>query len=160
MKRLLIHAVALTCLAALPAFAQQRSDAGVRVEDAWARASAGAGTTAAAYMTLANDGDAADRLVGAETEVAGSAELHTHVNDGGVMRMRPVEGVALPPGDSVVMKPGGLHVMLGELRRPLREGDRFPLTLTFERAGAITVEVAVQKLGASGPGGESRPHRH
>jgi copper(I)-binding protein len=65
--------------------------------------------------------------------------------------MRPVEAIEVTPGAPIVLQPGGLHVMLIGLKAPLKEGERFPLTLTFERAGTIEVEVVVEKLGAMGP---------
>ena len=93
---------------------------------------------------------------------AARTELHEHATQGGVMRMRRVPSLALPPGESVDMAPGGLHLMLFELARPLRRGERFPVTLHFRDAPDVEVQVEVR-----GPGGESRsgssggdPHRH
>jgi len=124
---------------------------GVAVQDAWARASTGAHRTGAAYLTVVNGGDAADRLVSASTPAAERAELHAHLHEGGVMRMRQVEAIEVHPGEPAVLAPGGLHVMLMGLTRPLKVGDRFPLTLVFERAAPKTVEVAVLAAGAAGP---------
>lgn len=124
----------------------------VRVTAPWARASAGMARTGAAYFTLHNAGDTADRLVSASSPAAGRAELHTHMHDGGVMRMRPVDAIEAPPGTEVALKPGGLHVMMMDLAAPLREGEHFPMTLTFETGGQITVEVPVLGVGAMAPG--------
>jgi urease accessory protein len=132
---------------AAPAFAA----GGIEAQDAWARASAGAHRTGAAYVTLLNHGDAVDRLVAVSTPAAERAELHAHLHDGGVMRMRKVEAVEVHAGEPTVLAPGGLHVMLTGLAKPLKEGDRFPLTLSFEKAGEKTVQVAVLKVGAAGP---------
>jgi copper(I)-binding protein len=121
----------------------------------WARASAGKAKNGVAYMTLANKGTAKDRLVGATTPAARKASLHTHLMEGDIMKMRPVEAVEIAPGKSAVLKPGGLHVMLMGLKTPLKEGEAFPLTLTFENAGSVEVRVMVHKAGAMGPA-----HKH
>jgi copper(I)-binding protein len=141
-------------LAAAPAFAA----GGIEVQDAWARASASAHKTGAAYLTLVNRGDAVDRLVSASTPAAERAEVHAHLHEGGIMRMRKVDGVDVHPGEPVVFAPGGLHVMLMGLTKPLDEGARFPLTLHFEKAGDLTVQVAVLGVGAAGPAHDA-PHR-
>lgn len=124
---------------------------------AWARASAGGAKAGAAYLSLANGGPSADRLLAASTPVAAKAELHTHLNENGVMKMRRVDGVDLPAGGSVEFAPGGLHVMLMGLAKPLAEGDSFPLTLTFEHAGTVTVGVQVRAAGAMDAG---MAHKH
>lgn len=124
---------------------------GIETQHAWARASTGAHKTGAAYLTIVNHGDAPDRLVAASAPVAERAELHAHLHEDGVMRMRRVEGIEVNPGEPTVLAPGGLHVMLIGLRQPLKPGDHFPLMLRFEKAGEITVEVAVLKAGDSGP---------
>ena len=121
------------------------------MQNPWARASAGAHRTGAAYLTLVNHGDKVDRLVGASTPAAERAELHAHLHENGVMRMRQVEAIEVHPGEPAVLAPGGLHVMLMGLAKPLEEGARFPLTLRFEKAGEVTVQVAVLKAGAAGP---------
>lgn len=124
----------------------------LQVAHPWARASAGAAPTGAAYLAIENRGDAADRLLSASTPAAERAELHTHIHEGGVMKMREVEGgIELPAGEQVFLAPGGLHVMLMGLKAPLKEGERFPLTLTFEKAGELQVEVAVEAIGYQPP---------
>lgn len=122
----------------------------ITVSDAWSRASAGMARAGAGFMTITNAGAEADRLVGASTPVSETAELHTHIKDGEVMRMRQVEAIDLPAGQTVTLQPGGLHVMLMSLKDPLKEGQTFDLTLTFEKAGAMTVPVTVQGAGAMG----------
>ena len=119
------------------------------IDHAWARATPGGSKIGAAYATIRSP--AADRLVAAATPVAQKAELHTVEMSGMVMKMRPVAGIDLPAGRLVSLKPGGSHIMLTGLARPLRAGETFPLTLTFEKAGARTVTVAVEKVGAAGP---------
>ena len=149
MRLWLAAAAALTLAAA--AFAAEDA---IRVEQAWARATPGGAKTGAAYFTL--ESREADRLVGVETPIAGRAELHTHEMDSGIMKMRPVEGIAIEPGKKAVLKPGGDHVMLMELKQPLKEGQSFPLTLRFAKAGKREVTVTVEKPGAPGP----TQHRH
>lgn len=120
--------------------------AAIHVEHPWARASGG--RTAAAYLTVTNAGAAADRLVAASAPVAGKATLHESKMVKGVMEMRPLGPVTLQPGQSLTLKPGSDHIMLTHLKAPLKAGQSFPLTLTFEKAGAITVTVPVEKAGA------------
>lgn len=152
-RRLLLAAAASAL--ALPAAAQ----APLVVHEPWARA-AMAGRTSAAYMTIENTTDTLDRLVAASSPIARTVELHTHIMDGAVMRMRPVTAIEVNPGEPAVLRPGGLHIMLIDLSRQLRAGETIPLTLRFERAGEVTVEVPVQPAGAAGPGqgGAHRGH--
>jgi periplasmic copper chaperone A len=121
---------------------------GIQVEKAWARAAPG--SAGVAYFAISNSDLAADRLTGASTPVAAAAEMHVMVMDGAVMQMRPVDAVDVRPGERVEFKPGGLHLMLLGLKNPLKQGDRFPLTLEFEKAGKIEVEVLVLPIGATG----------
>jgi periplasmic copper chaperone A len=129
--------------------------AGIAAEQVWARPTAGAGNTAAAYFTLTNNG-AADHLIGASTPIAASAGVHETIDDSGVMKMRPVASLALTPGKPVPFRPGGYHVMLIGLKAPLKAGDNFPLTLSFAHAAPITVTVKVQAAG-SGTGNAPMP---
>jgi hypothetical protein len=132
----------------------------IAVHEPWARAAL-QGRTSAAYMTVENGTDTIDRLVSASSPVARVVELHTHLMDGGVMRMRPVTAIEVNPGEPAMLRPGGLHIMLIDLARPLRAGETIPLTLRFERAGEMTVEVPVQPAGASGAGHHGHgAHRH
>ena len=122
------------------------------VKAPWARASAGPARAGAAYLGIANAGTEDDRLIGVSAPVAERVELHTHIMSDGVMRMRRVDAVPVPGGKSIELKPGGRHVMLIGLRGPLKEGGTFPLTLIFDKAGTITVTVAVGSIAARGPG--------
>jgi hypothetical protein len=125
----------------------------VQITGAWARATPGGAQAAAAYMTL--EAPAGDRLTGISTPAAQKAEVHTMSMENGVMKMRAADGVDLPPGQKVTLKPGGYHIMLTGLAKPLVEGQSFPLTLDFAKAGERQVTVSVQKVGAMGPGGET-----
>jgi copper(I)-binding protein len=140
-------------LVPVPAIAQTPS---VQVQRAWARATPGGGHTGAVYLTLLAEG-APDRLTGASTPVAGAAMLHESYEDHGVARMRMLDGVDLPTGKPVVLKPGGMHIMLTGLKQPLSRGSSFPLTLTFQTAPPATVTVSVLAPGASGPAENTMP---
>jgi copper(I)-binding protein len=126
----------------------------------WARASAGAAPTGAAYLTIENRGDKPDRLIAVATPASRRAELHTHLEENGVMKMRQVEGgIELPAGATVALVPGGLHVMMMGLAAPLKEGERFPMTLTFEQAGDLQVEIKVESMGYQ-PEIQGGGHKH
>ncbi|HVO14088.1 MAG TPA: copper chaperone PCu(A)C [Alphaproteobacteria bacterium] len=149
-------AVTLALAAALlsgPALADDMVKVGsLEIEHAWVRPSAG--PNGAVYLEIDNKGSAPDRLVAASTSAANKAELHTHVMDGNIARMRPVDAIEVTPGSPTVLKPGGLHIMLLGLKAPLKEGDKVALTLTFEKAGKVDVSVPVQKNAAGiGQGG-------
>ncbi|MSP03881.1 MAG: copper chaperone PCu(A)C [Acetobacteraceae bacterium] len=141
-------------LAALPGTGWAQNFA-VRVTDPFARAGA-AGRAAAAYMNLQGG---PDRLTGVASDAAGRVELHETTMENGIMSMRPVAGVTVSPGAATRLAPGGLHIMLVDLKRPLKEGDMITLELRFERAGKISVVVPVARAGApTAPdaGGHSR----
>ena len=124
------------------------SDVTINVENSWARETPPAATTGAAYLTLANTGSETDKLINISSGIAETIELHTTLHKDGVMKMRRVEVVEVRPGESTVFKPGGLHIMLMGLRQPLKKDQTFPLTLEFEKAGDITVEVTVKSIDA------------
>ena len=142
MNRRLILVAVLLPLAA-------RAQSPITVETPWTRA-AGQGGQGAGFITIRNAGGA-DRLVSASTPAAGRAELHSMIHDGDIMRMREMDAIAVPANGAVTLAPGGQHIMLIGLTRPLAVGERVPLTLVFERAGAVTVELAVQPAGARAP---------
>ncbi|HEY1433593.1 MAG TPA: copper chaperone PCu(A)C [Stellaceae bacterium] len=128
----------------------------LEISNAWAGATPGKSENGAAYVTIQSP--TADRLVSAESPVAKKVELHTMSMEGMVMKMRPIAGVDIPAGQPVSLKPGGEHIMLMGLNQPLRQGQSFPLTLDFEKAGPRTVTVTVEKAGAKGPGPAAAKH--
>lgn len=136
--------------AAAPAAGEDYQTGTLAIAQPWARASLT--PNGAVYLTVVNRGKAVDRLDGVSTPVADKAELHGHTMENGIMRMRALDGVALPPGKATALQPSGLHIMLIGLRHPLKEGERFPLTLGFERAGKLEVEVRVESAASMGPG--------
>ena len=115
----------------------------ITVKDAWARATPPGARTGAIYLTLVND-SSARRLVGAATDVAERAELHTHVHENGMMAMRQVAAIEVPAGGEARLAPHGDHVMLFGLRGSLAVGDTLSLTLAFETGEPLTVEVPVR----------------
>lgn len=157
MKTLTAAFAALLLLSA-PAFADDPAKHGhakvgnLKIMTPWARASAGMARAGAAFMTIQNAGATADRLVAAETSVAKRPELHTHIREGDVMRMRQVKAIDVPASGKAELKPGGLHVMLIGLNEPLKEGQTFQLTLTFENAGKVTFDVPIKGVGARSGG--------
>ncbi|MFO1038245.1 MAG: copper chaperone PCu(A)C [Geminicoccaceae bacterium] len=117
----------------------------IGIDDAWARAAPAGMANSAAYMKLENGGAEADKLVSASSPAADMVGLHaTTVDSSGVAQMREVEGIEVPAGGSVELAPGGLHVMLMGLKQPLAAGGTLPLTLVFEHAGSVTLDVPVQ----------------
>jgi periplasmic copper chaperone A len=118
----------------------------------WARATAPTAPAGAGFLTIKNTGTAPDRLVSVSSPAAGMIQIHEMKMDGGVMRMRELEhGLEIPPGGTVTLAPGGFHLMMMNLKSPLKEGTRVPVTLVFEKAGSIDVDLAVESLGASHP---------
>jgi periplasmic copper chaperone A len=147
MIRLSLIAAALAVSLAQTSAAEEAKPS-IDVTDAWARAMPAGAKTGAAYVTVANTGNSDDTLVGASTPVATEAQLHTTITDNGVMKMRPVSAIDVKPGATVTLKPGGMHLMLTGLKQPLSEGQSFPLTLNFAKAGKIEATVQVRKVGA------------
>lgn len=129
--------------------AREASVGDLRIVQAYARATPPGARTAAAYLVIENKGAAPDQLVGARSSAAAAVELHAMAHEGGMMRMRAVPRVDVPARGSVRFEPGGLHLMIVDPKAPLRERERFPLTLTFARAGTVDVEVDVLSMTAS-----------
>jgi copper(I)-binding protein len=148
-----MRAIFLVTALLLPLTAALAQPGGIEVQQAWARATPGALKSGAAYFTIANHGAEPDRLLSVSSPVAESATLHEEKMEDGMMKMRPLTSVTIAPGKSFALKPGGDHLMLDGLKQPLKEGDHFPLILTFEKAGSQQVEVAVGKAAAMGPPG-------
>ncbi|MFQ5784315.1 MAG: copper chaperone PCu(A)C [Alphaproteobacteria bacterium] len=147
------RALALVIAAAVcsPAFAHDYRLGKLHIDHPWARATAGMAKSGAAYMAISNHGEEADRLTRVATPAAKMAKLHAHLMDNGVMKMVPLKAIEIDPGEPTILKPGGLHIMLMGLEKPLLKGESFPLTLTFEQAGSIDVEVVVEGIASMGP---------
>lgn len=123
----------------------------IEVTQAYARATAPGQAAGGGYARIRNAGTAADRLVAVQADVSRTVELHNMSMDGDVMRMRQVDGIELPAGQTVELKPGGLHLMFMGLKAPFKAGDTFPAVLKFEKAGEVKVTLQVEAAGA-------RPH--
>jgi copper(I)-binding protein len=131
----LLLAASMTAIAAGPAT--------IEVEHPWARESPPSVPNGAAYMTLVNQGRQPDQLLGVTGDVADKIELHAHLEEGGMMKMRQVDKIEVNPGEPTVLQPGGLHLMLIGLKKPLVAGQKFTLQLNFANAGKVPAEVAV-----------------
>ena len=118
----------------------------VTVVEPWAREVPPAVSTSAGFMGLENSGDKEHKIVAASSPVAGMVELHTHINDGGVMRMRPVENIPVPAGGKTMLQPGGLHLMLMMLKEPLKAGETMDITLEFEDGSKKEIKAEVRKF--------------
>jgi copper(I)-binding protein len=136
-------------LAALPVLAVDEYQLeSLRIDHPFARATPPGAKTGGVFFAVDNAANAADRLVRASTPIAAAVALHQMVLDGGVMRMRAVPSVEVIPGGRLELTPSGYHLMLLDLKQPLKVGERFPLTLTFEHSGTILISVAVEGMGA------------
>jgi len=129
----------------------------ISVENAWSRAVRSGSKVAVGYLTVRNDGDEPDRLLGASAPFAGETEIHQTSMADGVMRMRPVPGgVSVPAKGTVKLEPNSYHLMFRQLTRPLEEGDTVSARLTFERSGSVDVAFKVLGMGAQDPKTELR----
>jgi len=154
MRRLVLElaaAISLTVAAAV-SFVTVAQANGMMVTGAFARASATpAAKAGAVYFTIRNDGDVADKLTAVQTDAAQMAMLHENVEENGVVSMRHLEAITIAPKETVALGPRKTHVMLTGLKAPLKKGERLTLTLTFEKAGTILVDVPVGGVAADGP---------
>ena len=139
-------------LAAPPALAHGYEKSDLHVRHPWARATLSGGKVAAGYMEIRNSGREPDRLVGASTPYAERVELHAVERRGDGAKTREVKALDLPARRRLILRPGGSHLSIVGLKAPLARGERFPLTLRFERAGELQVEIEVQ------PAEAKRPH--
>jgi periplasmic copper chaperone A len=121
----------------------------VAIEKPWARATAPGATVAGGYMVIRNQGAAGDKLVSASSPASAKVELHVTINDNGVMKMREVSGYDVPAKGTFELKPGGAHLMFVQIKRPFKEGEKVPVKLKFEKAGEVSAEFHVGRLGAS-----------
>jgi copper(I)-binding protein len=136
-----------------PLQAQDIKAGTLEIKQPWARATPKGAQVGGGYFSVTNTGKTADRLVGGSSEVSGKFEIHSMTMDNGVMRMRPVAGgLEIKPGETLVLKPGGYHIMFMDLKKPLTKGAKLKGTLVFEKAGTIAVQYVVLALGAKPPG--------
>ncbi len=130
---------------------EEKGDPRVTVSGAWAPATAKGATTAAVYFHLKNTGAGHDKLVGVRTYEAASVALHDTEKDGDVMKMNALDTIPIPKRDAVTLAPGGLHLMLIDLTKPLTEGSMLTIVLKFEKSPEWSLQVPIKALDASGP---------
>jgi periplasmic copper chaperone A len=146
-------ALAAMQLGAAAASAADYDVGSIHITQPWARATPKGASSGAGYLTVTNNGTAADRLTCAGSEAAAQCQIHTMTMDNGVMKMRPVEGgLEIKPGETVTLRPGSDHVMFVNLKHPFEAGGTVEATLQFEKAGAVKVELPVVAIGAAAPG--------
>jgi periplasmic copper chaperone A len=123
----------------------------IQIRHPWSRATPPGASVAVAYMEIRNTGKQADRLLSATTSVAPRVEMHVTEREGEVMKMRQVNAFNIPARERYELRPGGAHLMLVDVVRPLKKGERFAMRLVFERAGELEVELEVQEQGSRHP---------
>jgi copper(I)-binding protein len=153
LTRMLVCAVTLLALST-SSNAQEVKAGDLVIAQAWSRATPSGAKVAGGYLTIENKGATPDRLTGGSSDVAGRFEIHEMAMNNGVMTMRPLDkGLVIEPGKTVKLAPGGYHLMLMDLKSPLKQGDKVPLTLEFEKAGKVALSLDVQGVGAQAPAG-------
>jgi periplasmic copper chaperone A len=149
----------VTILCATHASAQQVKAGDLVLDRAWARATPAGAKVGGGYLTIENKGTTQDKLIGASSPAAGKVEVHETATNNGVATMRPVKGgLSIPPGQSVTLAPGGYHLMMTELKGPLKKGDKLVVTLVFEKAGEAKTTFDVQGVGAMGSSSGQMDH--
>jgi hypothetical protein len=164
--RIAACALALSCLS-VAADARDYVFGELKITHPWSRPTPPSAPTAVGYLTIVNRGHSPDRLIGGSTPAADKIEIHQMSMVGGVMSMRPVAGgLVIPAGGSVSLAPDGFHLMLIGPRRPFRPGEHIPIALTFEHAGTVKLDLAVEQPADAGgampgmamPGGHMDMH--
>jgi copper(I)-binding protein len=154
-------AVLFSCLLAAPLRAEEVKAGDLVITQAWARATPGGAKVGGAYLTVENKGNSPDRLLGGSADIADKVEVHEMATEGGVMKMRPVlQGLTIDPGKTVKLAPGGYHLMMLDLKGPLKQGEEVPVTLDFEKAGKVNVTLDVMGVGAQAPADSSHMDDH
>jgi copper(I)-binding protein len=157
-RSFLIAVCILTGSWVMPTSADEVAAGTLKISGAWVRATPKAAPVGGGYLTIANTGTTSDRLVGGSSEVCTRFEIHEMGMNNGVMKMRPVtKGLEIKPGETVVLKPGGYHLMFVGLKTPFEEGQHVKATLTFEKAGTVPVDFTVEGMGAQNGGTSSGP---
>ena len=156
MKMPVLTAAFAALAIASSAFAHDYKLGPLVIDHPWSRATPKGASVAGGYMKITNTGTTPDRLVGGATEVARRLEIHEMRMDGGVMKMRELSnGLEIPAGATVELKPGSYHLMLQSLSRQLAMGERVKASLTFEKAGKVDIELAIEAVG-----GPAKEHKH
>jgi periplasmic copper chaperone A len=155
MRKSAIRIAGLALIAGLyaaPSRAEDVKAGDLLISQAWTRATPGGAKIGGGYLTIENKGSAPDRLIGVSGNISGRIEVHEMAMNDGVMKMRALDkGLIIEPGKTVKLAPGGYHLMIMDLKEPLKQGDHVPLTLEFEKAGKAQIVLDVQAVGAPGP---------
>jgi copper(I)-binding protein len=159
-RNLVVLAAAAACLSwTLPALAHDYTAGSLTIAHPWSRKAPPAAPVVGGYVSITNNGSEPDRLVGGSSRLAERVEVHVSSVEDGVARMRPAaDGIEIAPGETVELKPGGTHIMFIEPSGLPEEGGKFPASLTFEKAGAVDVEFAVEPM--RGPAKEEPASAH
>ncbi len=151
----------LLALIATGAQAHDYTAGSIGIDHPWTRATPKNAPVAGGYLKITNTGTTPDRLTGGSVEVAKRFEIHEMKMDGGVMKMRELkDGLDIAPGATVELRPGSYHIMMMNLSRPLTKGEKVKGSLTFEKAGKVDVEFAVEAIGGSPAGMKTKEHGH
>jgi len=155
-RRVVAFTALFAALLAAPACAEEVKAGDLVITQAWSRATPGGAKIGGGYLTIENKGKTPDRLIGGSADVAGRIEVHEMTMKDGVMTMRPLDkGLSVEAGKTVKLAPGGYHLMMFDLKSPLKQGEKLPVTLDFEKAGKVKVMLDVEGVGAQGPAGSA-----
>jgi len=159
--RIVASVIFVAALSATPSCAEDIKAGDLVITQAWSRATPGGAKIAGGYLTIENKGSTPDRLIKGTADISSRIEVHEMAVNNGVMTMRELDkGLAIEPGKTVKLAPGGFHLMLMDLKGQLKQGDKVPVTLEFERAGKVTVSFDVQGVGAQAPAAAGEHHDH
>jgi copper(I)-binding protein len=148
-----VFAFLVTPLSVIPGLAAEYDVGSIHITQPWSRATPKGVTSGAGYMTITNKGTAPDKVSCVSDDASAQCQIHSMTMEGGVMKMRPVEGgLEIKPGETVTLAPMGFHIMFRDLRHPLEQGNMVKATLRFEKAGTVDVEYSILAVGAPGPG--------
>ncbi len=157
----LILAAACAAMIVTPVTAHEYKVGALKISHPWARATPKGAPVGGGYLTITNTGSSEDRLVGGSVSFAKHVEVHEMKMDNNVMKMRMLpNGLAIKPGETVTLKPGGYHIMFTGLKQPLVKGQHVDVTLRFAKAGEVKVDFVVEQIGAMRGGGMSMPMKH
>jgi periplasmic copper chaperone A len=143
-KRFLATAIGVACIATSPLALADKMTGDIEITNTWARPTVQGQQGGGGFVSFKNKGKTDDKLMSASSPAAARMELHTMSMEGNVMRMRQVPNIELKAGESVELKPGGMHLMFLDITKPLEKGTKVPVTFVFEKAGKVTVDVSVQ----------------
>ena len=154
LKRAAVGALFAAVAFTAPAFAADVTVGSLTLSNLWARATPPKAPAGGGFLTIANTGSADDTLIAVSTPAAEVSQLHKMEVTNGIMKMREVEGgIKIPAGGTVMLKPGGYHLMFIKLKHDLKKGEELPVTLTFEKAGTVETVLPIWPVGSMGPAG-------